>query len=66
MAPTPVRLVSWETGGEMLCPGNRPSKKTMQRWFAREKVSPVVHLSTRKSALNAAILEAIIQRRAKA
>jgi hypothetical protein len=58
-----VELVSWEAGGEILCPGNRPSRKTMERWFAREPVSPIVRLSS-KSALNGIVLRRIIERRA--
>jgi hypothetical protein len=58
-----VELVSWETGAEMLCPGDPPHRKTMKRWFAQELVSPIVHISSRKSALNAAILRTIIEQR---
>jgi hypothetical protein len=63
---TAVELVSWKTGAEMLCPGNPPHRKTMKRWFAREPVSPVVHFSSKKSALNAVILRRMIERRAGA
>jgi hypothetical protein len=62
---TAVELVSWEAGAEMLCPGNPPHRKTMKRWFAREPVSPVVCLSSKKSALNAVILRRMIERRAR-
>jgi hypothetical protein len=61
---SPIELVSWKAGAEMLCPGAPPHRKTMQRWFAGEKVSPVVAISSRKSALNAEILRAYIGRRA--
>jgi hypothetical protein len=61
----PVELVSWEAGAEMLCPGNPPHRKTMKRWFARERVSPVVRLSSKKSALNAVVLRQIIEQRAR-
>jgi hypothetical protein len=61
----PVELVSWETGAEMLCPGNPPHRKTMERWFAREPVSPIVRISPRKSALNAATLQTFIEQRAE-
>jgi hypothetical protein len=60
----PIELVSWEAGAEMLCPGNPPHRKTMERWFAREPVSPIVRISARKSALNATTLRAFIERRA--
>jgi hypothetical protein len=62
---TAVELVSWEAGAEMLCPGNPPHRKTMLRWFTREPVSPVVNMSSKKSALNAVILRRMIERRAK-
>jgi hypothetical protein len=62
---SPVELVSWEAGAEMLCPGNPPHPKTMKRWFAQEAVSPIVHISSRKSALNAAVLRTIIEQRSK-
>jgi hypothetical protein len=62
---TAVELVSWEAGAAMLCPGNPPHRKTMKRWFARELVSPVVNMSSKKSALNAVILRRIIERRAR-
>jgi hypothetical protein len=62
---TSVELVSWETGAEMLCPGNPPHRKTMERWFAQEKVSPIVRFSSRKSALNAVVLRNIIERKAR-
>jgi hypothetical protein len=60
----PVELVSWEAGAEMLCPGNPPHRKTMKRWFAQEPVSPIVRISPRKSALNAATLRIFIEQRA--
>jgi hypothetical protein len=62
---TAVELVSWDAGGEMLCPGNPPHRKTMERWFSREPVSPVVRLSSKKSALNAVVLRHIIEQRAR-
>jgi hypothetical protein len=62
---TSVELVSWEAGAAMLCPGNPPHRKTMKRWFAREKVSPIVHLSSKKSALNAVVLRSLIERKAR-
>jgi hypothetical protein len=62
---TAVELVSWEAGAEMLCPGNPPHKRTMLRWFANEPTSPIVRLSSRKSALNAVILRRLIERRAR-
>jgi hypothetical protein len=37
----------------------------MKRWFARERVSPVVRLSSKKSALNAVVLRQIIEQRAR-
>jgi hypothetical protein len=61
---SPVELISWKAGAEMLVPGAPPHRKTLQRWFAREKLSPVVQISERKSALNAAILRVIIEQRA--
>ena len=64
--PTKFRLelVSWKAGGEILCPGKPSSRKTMERWFAREPVSLIVRLSSKKSALNAVVLRRIIERRA--
>jgi hypothetical protein len=62
---TAVELVSWEAGAAMLCPGNPPHRKTMKRWFARESESPVVRLSSKKSALNAVVLRGFIERKAR-
>jgi hypothetical protein len=62
---SPIELISWEAGAEMLVPGAPPHRKTLQRWFAQEELSPVVYISERKSALNAAILRAIIEQRSK-
>jgi hypothetical protein len=60
---SPVELISWKAAAEMLVPGNPPHRKTLRRWFAQEPVSPVVHLSSRKSAVDAAILRKFIERR---
>jgi hypothetical protein len=64
LTKSPVELVSWEAAGEILCPGNPPHRKTMERWFRAEPVSPIVRLSSKKSALNAVVLREIIERRA--
>jgi hypothetical protein len=61
-----IELISWEDAARMLVPGSPPHRKTLQRWFARERVSPVVHISARKSALNAVLLRAFIAQRAAA
>jgi hypothetical protein len=62
---SPVELVSWQAAGEILCPGNPPHRKTMERWFRAEPVSPIVRLSSKKSALNAVVLREIIERRSR-
>jgi hypothetical protein len=64
--PQPVELISWRAAAELMCPGAPPHKRTLQRWFAREPRSPIVRLSSKKNALNLAVVQEIIARRAAA